>query len=199
MMMKWIPLAMSVGQIAAVVLCVAAAAVIFLVIWMVSSYNKLVKLSSRVDNSWAQVDVQLKRRFDLIPNLVETVKGYASHEKALFEEITRLRGEAMNAGTPEEASRSNARLNQAMTNFFAVMENYPEVKASASFTSLQNQLSDLESKVAISRQFYNDTVMRYNEAIQRIPASFLAGMFHFGPRQYFQTYDNERMAPQVKF
>ena len=94
MMMKWIPLAMSVGQIAAVVLCVAAAAVIFLVIWMVSSYNKLVKLSSRVDNSWAQVDVQLKRRFDLIPNLVETVKGYASHEKALFEDLLKKVGEA---------------------------------------------------------------------------------------------------------
>ncbi len=169
------------------------------IIWFVSSHNKLVKLSSRVDNSWAQIDVQLKQRFDLIPNLLETVKGFAAHEKSLLEDVTKWRSAAMNAGSRQESIQSNNRLGQAVSNLLVSVERYPEVRSNANFLELQSTLADLEKKIAISRQFYNDTVMRYNETIRQMPTSLVANMFHFEPKEYFQVYDNERSVPQVKF
>ena len=183
----------------AILIIVVIAVLLALVIGLVSGYNKLVELSERVDNSWAQIDVQLKQRFDLLPNLVETVKGYAAHEKALLEDVTRLRTAAMQAGGKREAIDANARLDSAVRNLVVSVERYPELKSNASFLDLQARLADLEKKIAISRQFYNDTVMKYNEAIERMPSKIIAGMFRFEPKEYFQAYDNERSAPEVKF
>ena len=183
----------------AILIIVVIAVLLALVIGLVSGYNKLVELSERVDNRWAQIDVQLKQRFDLLPNLVETVKGYAAHEKALLEDVTRLRTAAMQAGGKREAIDANARLDSAVRNLVVSVERYPELKSNASFLDLQARLADLEKKIAISRQFYNDTVMKYNEAIERMPSKIIAGMFRFEPKEYFQAYDNERSAPEVKF
>ena len=183
----------------AILIILVSAVLLALVIGLVSGYNKLVELSERVDNSWAQIDVQLKQRFDLLPNLVETVKGYAAHEKALLEDVTRLRTAAMQAGGKREAIDANARLDSAVRNLVVSVERYPELKSNASFLDLQARLADLEKKIAISRQFYNDTVMKYNEAIERMPSKIIAGMFRFEPKEYFQAYDNERSAPEVKF
>ena len=183
----------------AILIIVVIAVLLALVIGLVSGYNKLVELSERVDNSWAQIDVQLKQRFDLLPNLVETVKGYAAHEKSLLEDVTRLRTAAMQAGGKREAIDANARLDSAVRNLVVSVERYPELKSNASFLDLQARLADLEKKIAISRQFYNDTVMKYNEAIERMPSKIIAGMFRFEPKEYFQAYDNERSAPEVKF
>lgn len=169
------------------------------IIWLFATHNKLVSLSSRVDNSWAQIDVQLKQRFDLIPNLVETVKGYAAHEKSLLEDVTKWRAAAMHAQSRKETLANSAQLDQAVRSLVVSVEQYPEVRSNANFIDLQSRLADLEKKVAISRQFYNDTVMRYNEAIEQMPAKIVAGMFHFEPKEYFQAYDNERSTPQVKF
>ena len=137
--------------------------ILLLLVWGVSMYNRLVSFSVRVDNGWAQVDVQLKKRFDLIPNLVETVKGYAAHEKTTLEEVTKWRGAAMNAKTPEEAMENNAKLSRAIVNLFATAEQYPDLKANQNFLDLQAQLKDIETKIAMARQFYNDTAMKYNE------------------------------------
>ena len=169
------------------------------IIWFISSHNKLVKLSARVDNSWAQIDVQLKQRFDLIPNLLETVKGFAAHEKSLLEDVTKWRSAAMNAGNRQETIQSNERLGQAVSNLLVSVERYPEVRSNTNFLELQSTLSELEKKIAISRQFYNDTVMRYNETIRQMPTSLVASMFHFETKEYFQVYDNVLSVPQVKF
>lgn len=182
-----------------ILVIVVVAVVLGLVFWFISGYNKLVKLSSRVDNSWAQIDVQLKQRFDLIPNLVETVKGFASHEKSLLEDVTKWRAAALHASSRKSTLENSAHLDQAVRNLFVSVEQYPEVCSNANFLDLQARLTELEKKVAISRQFYNDTVMRYNEAIEQMPGRLIAGMFHFEPKEYFQAFDNERSAPQVKF
>ncbi len=183
----------------AILIIVVIAVLLALVIGLVSGYNKLVKLSARVDNSWAQIDVQLKQRFDLLPNLVETVMGYAAQEKSLLEDVTRLRTAAMQADGKREAIDANARLDSAVRSLVVSVERYPELRSNANFLDLQARLADLEKKIAISRQFYNDTVMKYNEAIERMPSKFIAGMFHFEPKEYFQVYDNECSAPVVKF
>ena len=185
--MSWIPWA------------IAGAIVLILVIWVISAYNKLVSFSVRVDNGWAQVDVQLKKRFDLIPNLVETVKGYAKHESETLQEVIKWRGAAMNAKTPEEARDANNKLSGAILNLFATAEQYPDLKANQNFLSLQSQLEDIESKIAISRQFYNDTAMKYNEYRMHFPSNIIASMFHFGARKYFEIDEAEKAAPQVKF
>lgn len=182
-----------------VLVAVVLLIVLIAVIWFISSYNKLVKLSARVDNSWAQIDVQLKQRFDLIPNLLETVKGFASHEKNLLEDVTKWRTAAMNAGNRRETIQNNDQLGQALSHLLVSVERYPEVRSSANFLDLQSTLSNLEKKIAISRQFYNDTVMRYNETICQMPIRLVANLFHFEPKEYFQAYDNERSAPQIKF
>lgn len=185
--MGWIPWA------------VIGAIVLILVLWGVSAYNKLVSFSVRVDNSWAQIDVQLKKRFDLIPNLVETVKGYAAHEKMTLSEVTKWRSAAMNSKTPEEAMENNAKLSRAIVNLFATAEQYPDLKANQNFLDLQRQLQDIESKIAISRQFYNDTAMKFNEYVMRFPSNIIASMFHFSMKKYFEIEETDKAVPQVKF
>lgn len=173
--------------------------VLILILWAVSAYNKLVALSVRVDNGWAQIDVQLKKRFDLIPNLVETVKGYAAHEKSTLSEVTRWRSAAMGSKTPEEAMENNAQLTRAIVNLFATAEQYPDLKANQNFLDLQGQLQDIESKIAVSRQFYNDTAMKFNEYVMRFPSNIMASLFHFSLKKYFEAEETDKAVPQVKF
>ncbi len=176
-----------------ILLIVAAVALIVL-------YNRLIVLRNRVDNAWSQIDVQLRRRYDLIPNLVETVKGYASHESETFEKVTQARNMAVNAQTVAEQGQAENMLTGALKSLFAVAEAYPELKANENFMQLQEELSGTESKIAYARQFYNDSVMSYNTGIQSFPANLFAGMFGFTPREYFEIELAEaREAPQVSF
>jgi len=143
--------------------------------------------------------VQLKKRFDLIPNIVETVKGYAAHEKGTFEEITKARSAFQSAGSPQQEAKANDMMSMALGRLFAVAEAYPELKASGNFMELQGELSDVEDKIAFSRQFYNDTVLIYNNAIQVFPKNIVANMFRFGEEFFFQVEESAKAAPQVKF
>jgi len=173
--------------------------IILIIAWAVLTYNKLITLRGRVDNSWAQIDVQLKRRFDLIPNLVNTVKGYAQHEKETLAEVTASRTKYLSATTPEDKLSANSELTTALTRLFAVAENYPDLKASGNFMDLQNQLKDTEDKIGYSRQFYNDTAMKYNISIAQLPTSIIASLFSFKTRPYFKTEGEERENIEVKF
>jgi len=166
---------------------------------VVALYNRLVVLRNRVDNAWSQIDVQLKRRYDLIPNLVETVKGYASHESGVFEKVTQARSAAINATGVEQQGQAENMLSGALKSLFAVAEAYPDLKANASFLDLQGKLSEAENKIAYARQFYNDSVMSLNTAIQSFPANLLAGMFGFTAREYFEVEAAAAEVPQVKF
>jgi LemA protein len=179
---------------------IAIVAVVALVLlFVVYEYNKLVRLRNRAQNAWAQVDVQLRRRYDLIPNLLESVKGYASHERATFDEVTRARTAAQQAQTvPEQAQAENA-LTAAIGRLFAVAEAYPQLRATENFQQLQQQLTETEQKIAISRQVYNDTVLTYNNSIQTVPTNIIAGFFNFEPRTYFEIEDPVREAPRVQF
>lgn len=181
-------------------LIVIAVVVILLVVFFWTLYNGLVVKKLRVDEAWAQIDVQLKRRADLIPNLVETVKGYAKHEKTVFEDVTKARSMLMDAKNPQAKAEANNMLAGALKSLFAVAEAYPKLEASENFKELQEEVSDTEDKVAYSRQFYNNTVMDYNTAIQVFPNVFLAPMFGFGKREFFgDVTDDERKAPKVSF
>jgi LemA protein len=162
-------------------------------------YNGLIRDRNRVDNAWAQVDVQLKRRYDLIPNLVETVKGYASHELETFERVTQARGGAQAAEGPAEQAQAENFLTQALRQLFAVSEDYPELRASENFSSLQEDLEETENKIAISRQIYNDTVLTYNNKVQQIPTNIVASMFNFDVREFFEAGDEAEEAPTVEF
>jgi len=185
--MTWLPL------------IIIGAIILIVIIWIASTYNNLVSFSVRVDNGWAQVDVQLKKRFDLIPNLVETVKGYATHEKSTFEEVTKWRSASMGSKTPEEAMENNAKLSHAIVNLFATAEQYPDLKANQNFLQLQAQLLEIESKIAISRQFYNDTAMKYNEFVMQFPSNIIAAIFKFTNKKYFEIEEADKVVPQVKF
>lgn len=169
------------------------------VLAVIALYNRLIVLRNRVDNAWAQIDVQLKQRYDLIPNLVETVKGYASHEKDTFERVTQARNMAANATGVEAQAQAENMLTGALKTLFAVAEAYPDLKANASFLDLQTKLSDIEQKIAYARQFYNDSVMSLNTAIQSFPANLLAGMFGFTAREYFDAEPAADEAPKVQF
>ncbi len=173
------------------------AIVVILVIAAISLYNNLVKLRNRVDNAWAQIDVQLQRRLDLIPNLVETVKGYASHERGTLDEVTAARAAVMSATTPADKMAADNMLTTTLKSLFAVAEAYPDLKANANFQQLQSQLTDTEDKISYMRQSYNDTVMTYNTAIQTFPGMLLAGVFK--PRQSFEAAQGAAVPPQVKF
>lgn len=173
--------------------------IIVLIVWIVSMYNSLINLRNRVQNSWSQIDVQLKRRTDLIPNLVETVKGYAKHEKGVFEEVTNARSNVINAQTVQENQEANNQLTGALKTLFAVAENYPDLKASTNFQELQAQLSETEDKIAYSRQFYNDTVMMYNNKIQMFPSNIIANQFNFIEAEFFETEESARSVPKVEF
>jgi len=182
---------------------VAAAAVVALVIamglYLVALYNRLVTFRNRVDNAWSQVDVQLRRRYDLIPNLVETVKAYAAHEREVFQRVTEARARAIAASSVGEQGEAETMLSQALRSLFAVAENYPELRASENFRRLQEDLRDTEDKIAFSRQFYNDTVLRYNNLRQSLPAALFAQALGFGPRDYFEVEDQARQPVAVRF
>jgi LemA protein len=184
------------------VIWVVVLIVVLLVVGLivVALYNRLVRARNRVDNAWGQVEVQLKRRWDLIPNLVESVKGYAAHERGTFEAVTNARAAAQNAKGPAESAQAEGILSQALGRLFAVAEAYPELRATENFQQLQAQLSDTENKVAVSRQIYNDTVLTYNNAIQTFPGVALAGTFGFAKREFFEVEDEaQREAPHVDF
>jgi LemA protein len=173
-------------------LLILIAVVIFLFIGM---YNSLITLRNRCDNAWSQVDVQLRRRYDLIPNLVETVKGYAQHEREVFEKVTQARAAAVNAQTVKDQSQAENVLTGALKSLFAVAENYPDLKANQNFLMLQEELAGTEGKVAYARQFYNDNVMKFNMRQQVFPANMVAGMFGFKPRDYFQIEEDVARGP----
>lgn len=170
-----------------------------LAFYVISIYNGLVVLRNRVKNAWAQIDVQLKNRADLIPNLVETVKGYATHEKTTFENVVNARNRAVNAKTPADTIESNNMLSEALGKLMVVVEAYPELKANSNFLSLQSDLKDVEEKIRYSRQFYNDTVLKYNTAIQVFPKNILAGMFNFSEEPFFKANESDKEVPTVKF
>lgn len=173
--------------------------IIFLVATLIHMYNNLVSLRNRVKNSYSQIDVQLKRRNDLIPNLVETVKGYAAHEKGIFEEVTKARSNLMNASNVQEASKADGELTGALKSLFAVAENYPDLKANSNFQQLQGELSETEDKIAYARQFYNDVVYKYNNACQQFPSSLIANTFGFKESEFFEAPAEEKAVPEVEF
>jgi LemA protein len=171
-----------------------------LVIFVIAIYNSLVRLRNQVDNAWSQIDVQLKRRHDLIPNLVETAKGYMKHERGTFEAITEARSKAMGARNVSEASKAEGALGEALSKFMLVVENYPDLKANQNFLSLQEELSSTENRIAFSRQNYNDQVLFFNNKIQMFPSNIIAGMFAFSKRDFFEIEAAaEREAPKVSF
>lgn len=165
------------------------------VVVFIGIYNSLVTLRNRCDNAWSQVDVQLRRRYDLIPNLVETVKGYAKHEREVFEKVTQARAAAAGAQGVREQAQADNMLTGALKTLFAVAENYPELKANQNFLMLQEELAGTESKVAYARQFYNDTVMKFNMKQQVFPSNIVAGMFGFKPKEYFQIEEEAARGP----
>lgn len=170
-----------------------------LIVIVVAIYNGLVRDRNRVENAWSQVDVQLKRRYDLIPNLVETVKGYASHEQQTFQRVTEARSAAQSAETPAEQAEAENFLTSALRQLFAVAEAYPELRASENFQGLQAELSETENKIAVSRQIYNDTVLTYNNKVQQVPTNIVASMFGFDEREFFEAGDEAEEAPAVEF
>ena len=174
--------------------------VVLIIIVVIFIYNNLVSLKLRVRNAWAQIDTQLKRRFDLIPNLVETVKGYAAHEQGTFEKIVEARNSYTNATTVSDKSQANNMLTDTLKSVFALAESYPDLKANQNFAALQVELAATEDKVAYSRQFYNDTVQMYNTAIMTFPSNILAGIFNFKEEVFFEVADvKEREAVKVQF
>ena len=191
-------------SVSLIVLIVIVLLVVLLVIWGIGIYNGLVNLRNRVANGWAQIDVQLKQRADLVPNLVQTVKGYASHESTVLEEVTRARADvaqAQTAGGDQMQARADAeqRLGQSLVTLMARAEAYPELKANQNFLDLQRQLKDLEDKIAYARQFYNDVVQKFNTRIETVPSNIIASLFHFRQAQYFQADEGSRQAPVVDF
>jgi LemA protein len=180
-------------------LIVLIAVILLLALAVVVLYNRLVRLRNRSENSWAQVDVQLRRRYDLIPNLVEAVKGYAAHERATFEEVTEARTRAQHAEGVEEQAQAENVLTAALGRLFAVAEAYPELRATENFQQLQAQLADVEQNIVISRQVYNDAVLTYDNALETVPTNIVAGVFNFRPREYFETEGVTREAPSVQF
>ena len=174
--------------------------VLLIVLVFIGFYNSLVRLRNQVKNAWSQIDVQLKRRHDLIPNLVETAKGYMTHERETLEGITEARSKAMGAGSVGEKSSAESALSGAMGKFFLVVENYPDLKANQNFLALQEELTSTENKIAFSRQGYNDQVLFYNNKIQMFPSNIVAGMFSFKQEEFFEIEDKaEKAVPKVSF
>ncbi len=170
-----------------------------LALFVVVLYNRLVRLRNRSENAWAQVDVQLRRRYDLVPNLVETVKGYAGHERATFEEVTAARTRAQQASTVTEQAQAENALTAAIGRLFALAEAYPELRATENFQDLQRQLEETEQKIAVARQIYNDAVLSYENALETVPTNLVAAVFSFQPRAYFELEEPAREAPRVAF
>ena len=182
-----------------ILLILAAVAVIF-ILWAIAIYNSLIRLRNEIDNSWAQIDVQLKRRSDLVPYLVETVRGYASHERETLERVIQARNMAVSAKNLEERVQADNLLTGALKSLFAVSEAYPDLKANVNFMQLQEELTSTENKVAFARQFYNDRVLTYNNQRETFPSNIVAGMFNFDRRPFFEVVEPEvREAPKVQF
>jgi LemA protein len=175
------------------------AILIVIAVVLIGMYNSLVQLRVRCDSAWSDIDVQLKRRHDLIPNLVETVKGYAAHEKGTFENIAKFRSQAMQAVTPADKAAAENQLTGALKSLFAVAENYPQLRASEEFTQLQGSLSQTEDSIQNSRRYYNAVVRDLNTKVQSFPTNLIAGMFGFTQRQFFETAATDREPVQVKF
>ena len=173
--------------------------VIVILLVFVGMYNGLVGARNKVKNAWSQIDVQLNRRADLIPNVMETVKGYAKHEKEVFENVTKARSNLMNAQGVKEIQDANNVLSNTLKSLFAVVENYPELKANENFKGLQNELSQTEDKIAYSRQFYNDTVLMYNNKCEQFPSNILANVFNFKEAEFFEVAEEGRAVPKVEF
>ena len=176
--------------------------IVVAVLWALSAYNRLVTLSQRVNQSFADIDVQLKQRHDLIPNLVETVKGYATHERGTLEDVVKARNAAMSAQGPAQVSAAENQLSGALGRLIALSEAYPDLKANANFQQLQGELSDIENKIAASRRFFNNAVQEYNTGIQQMPAALFAASFGFHPKDFFDLGESRKeveVAPQVKF
>lgn len=183
-----------------IVLVVCVAAVVIAILWAIAIYNALVRMRNEVDNSWAQVDVQLKRRYDLIPNLVETVKGYASHEKETLQRVIEARNMAMSAKGIAERAEAENMLTGALKSLFAVHEAYPDLKANQNFLALQEELTSTENKISFARQFFNDRTMVYNTKIQSFPDVLIANNFGFAKKEFFELKDAaQREAPKVSF
>lgn len=180
------------------IILIAVPAVV--VLWVIFSYNRLIFWRQQVKNAWSQIDVQLKRRYDLIPNLVETVKGYAKHERETLENVTKARSMAMQATSPKAAAEAENMLSGALKSLFAVSESYPDLKANQNFLKLQEELASTENKISFARQFYNDTTAKYNVMIQAFPRNIIAGMFHFTQQEFFEVESaEERKAVKVSF
>jgi LemA protein len=173
--------------------------VILIVLWIILVYNNLIRSKFRVDEAWSDIDVQLKRRYDLIPNLVETVKAYAGHERDVFQKVTEARSSAMQAQTLDEKGKAENALSSTLKSLFAVAENYPDLKASTNFLQLQSELSDTENKIQAARRFYNGNVRDFNTKLQIFPTNLFAGLLGFVAREFFQIEQEEKAAPQVKF
>ena len=187
-------------MITLIVLLVIAAVLLLLVLYVIGIYNVFVALRNQVDNAWSQIDVQLKRRHDLIPNLVETCKGYMQHERGTFEAVTNARAQAMGAKTVSEAAKAEGALTDALSKFMLVVENYPELKANQNFLAVQEELSSTENRIAFARQAYNDQAMFFNNRIQMFPSNIVASIFSFTKRDFFEiSAAAEREVPKVSF
>ncbi len=182
-----------------IALIIIIAVVALLVIFFFATYNNLVVLRNRVKDQWSQIDVQLKRRFDLIPNLVNTVKGYAKHEKETLEEVIEARNSYTTAVTPKDKMDANDALTNAISKLFALQENYPDLKANTNFIELQKELQDTENKIAMARQFYNDTVLTYNNKVEMVPSNIVAKLFHFQKEEFFKIEEQARENVKVEF
>ncbi len=180
-------------------LIIVIVVIVLLVIWYVATYNSLVQLRNRVRDQWSQIDVQLKRRADLIPNLVETVKGYAKHEKTTLDDVIKARNSFNTASTKEEEIKASGELTGMLNRLFALAEAYPDLKANQNFMSLQNDLRDTEDKISTMRQFYNDTVLTYNNKVQTIPSNIVASISHFKEEEFFEIDEKDKEAPKVSF
>jgi LemA protein len=188
------------ASVAMVVLVIIIVVLLLLIFGVIGIYNALVRLRNQVNNAWSQIDVQLKRRHDLIPNLVETAKGYMTHERETFEAITNARASAMGAKGVAGAAKAEGALGEALSKFMLVVENYPDLKANQNFLSLQEELTSTENKISFSRQNYNDQVLFFNNKIQMFPSNIIAGMFRFGKRDFFEIeVAAEREVPKVSF
>lgn len=181
----------------AVIIGIVVVAII--VIWLIATYNRMRVSTNRIDNAWSQIDVQLKRRYDLIPNLVESVKGYAAHERTVFENVTTARAQGIQAQSVGEQAQAENQITAALRQLFAVAENYPQLRANENFLQLQEELTATEGRIAFARQFYNDSVLKYNNTIQVFPNVVIAGIFGFKPREYFEIEEASRGPVQVQF
>lgn len=182
-----------------IALIIIAVIVVLLIIYFVATYNSLVGLRNKVQDQWSQIDVVLKNRNDLIPNLVETVKGYAKHEKETLDAVIDARSKATSANTKEEEIKAAGEVTEALGRLFALAENYPDLKANQNFMDLQNKLNEVEEKIRFARQFYNDSVLTYKNKLEMFPSNIVANMFGFKPEAFFEATEEERKNVQVKF